>query len=255
MSHARLTFIGVATAVHFMVGCATPAWFAHGEFPMPGKQRPTDTPEAAVATPTAVSPQRATTTTPSAEPSLSQVLDDLERIKQQNPSDFAVIQSAVEDTSKLFPPQYQQTFKDQMLGVALQQQAPAQQPFVEQTVPSGPQPLRVQAAPEQTAQVSPVTSEVAQLPPQVSAPTVVAPTSRSIDVSPLPLSSQDHVVQTAAVVAQVSDMPLAQPTSAVQPTAVQPTITEIATATETVAAVVIGPGQWNREIELALASL
>ena len=44
-------------------------------------------------------------TTSDDERSLTQVLHDLERIKEQNPSDFAVIQSAVEDTSRLFPPQ------------------------------------------------------------------------------------------------------------------------------------------------------
>jgi len=241
MAHARLTFIGVATAALFVAGCAGPGWLVHGASPTTAKRQAMDEDDEA----TTVATERASkaTATSSAEPSLSQVLDDLERIKQQNPSDFAVIQSAVEDTSSLFPPPYQQMYKDQMLGVALKQQEQAAQSLA--ALPAS-RPYEVPAVHEPVVQASPLTSPVAHLPPQLSMPAIVAPASHGIGAGPAP---------DAALTAHVSDVQPLKPVSVTQPLAVALAASERATTAETAAAEEIGPGQWNREIEQALASL
>lgn len=236
MSHARLTFLAVASASLLISGCAGPAWFMHGELSAPGERR-SSTASHATITAASETANQATATSSDAEPSLSQVLDDLERIKQQNPSDFAVIQSAVEDTSSLFPPQYQQTFKDQMLGMALRQQEQAAQPLVESPAA---QPI------QSSTHDAPV---VQTLPRQVSVPVALAAAAHSLDASPDLLTPTEAIPPTAAVSAQVSDM---QP---VQPPIASPTNSEPVTVTETIAAEELDPGQWNREIEQALTSL
>ena len=239
MSHARLTFTSVATAFLFLTGCAGPAWLVHGEFPTAAQRHTIKEDETTTKEPekTAHS-HHADATSSDEDRSLAQVLDDLERIKDTRPSDFAVIQSAVEDTSRLFPPQYRQTFKDQMLGVALQRQGAS--PLEEQLATAVSQPGQV---------------------PKIHAPVVEAsPRAAAAAYLPLPVSAPSRNTAAAApstvVTTQVSDLPPSEPTTAAQPRAAPQATSESAVAAEeVVAAEEIGAGQWNREIERALASL
>lgn len=116
MAYSRLPSLVVASVTCLVAGCAGPTWFARVDLLQTNPAR----------TAQESSPQDAKTTKanatdlapPADERSLSQLLDDLERIKQRNPSDYAVIQSAIEDTSNLFPAEYQQVYRDQVRGIA-----------------------------------------------------------------------------------------------------------------------------------------
>ncbi|MDA1052219.1 MAG: hypothetical protein O3C40_17315 [Planctomycetota bacterium] len=168
----------------------------------------------------------AAATSLSGDPSVSQMLDDLERIKYRNPSDFAVIQSAIEDTSNFFPPQHQQTFKDQMLGVALKQQ--------EQSGTSALQPRQVSIVPMPGTQSSSLPSP---------------------DAAPAPLRSSETAPPDTVVAAHVSDSQSPQPAVTAQPIGVASANLETVNATDVVKDEQVEPGQWSREIEHALASL
>ena len=244
-------------------GCAGPGWLNYGETAMPRQSRALKQEDEAPAALSATS-GKVTTATDGTEPSLAQVLDDLERIKLQNPSDFKVIQSAIEDVSPLFPPQYQQIYKDQMLGVALRQQEQSPPMFPDQSGPTAAQHNLLPAPGNSFVPSSPLTSPAAQIPPPSSLPSTAAPAAYSTNAAAAPWHSTSAVLPAAAVTAHVDDAPAQLPAqfptqvaaTAIQQVPVATAPAEIAPATETAATeVVLEPGQWIREIERALASL
>ncbi len=230
-------------------GCAGPAWFTGGELVMPGQRRAADLKE------------ESQVAHPDATPTLSQVLDHVERIKQESPSDFKVIQSAVEDSSS-FPPQYRQVFEDQMRGLASSQQEQSRPSFPEPVERTAVQDNQIPVFREPAVQVPTQMPVVALTPPQIPMASSVAPASYSTDVAPAPLQSTRAVTQAAAVTAHVDDMPTQLPaptptaTTTTQQVPAATALAEIVAAKKTpVAEEVLEPGQWNREIERALASL
>jgi hypothetical protein len=228
----------------FVAGCAGPAWLVHGDSPT-AQKRP------AIAEDETASIKNKLSATSDDEPSLAQVLDDLDRIKERDPSDFAVIQSVIEDTSKAFPPPYQEMYKNQMLGVALQQQGQSAQAASAAAL----QPGRAAETHATAALASPLRPHVEQSLPPISTPAIVAAASQAIDVGLSPVRSNNVPAPPTGVTTQVGDMPPAQPSAAVQPRAATPSISESETPPIVVAEVEAEPGQWNGEIEQALKSV
>ncbi|MBI2481435.1 MAG: hypothetical protein HYV60_23185 [Planctomycetia bacterium] len=255
MSHARLTFIVAPLVAILVSGCAGSGWFAPAEFATLGQRRAMEQEDKLPAAPSTANGD-ASAAASGAEPTLSQVLDDLERIKYRNPSDFKVIQSAIEDTSSLFPPQYQQLYKDQMQGVALSQQEQSPQTFPQLAGTPAIKQHQVSALRESFVQAPDLTSAVALTPSQVPMSSDVAPTSYATDVTPTAPRSTSAVLQTAATTAHVGDMPT-QVSSVVTPQAPMTTAPAEITTDKTAATVqeMFEPGRWNQEIERALASL
>jgi hypothetical protein len=238
MSHARLTFLSVATATLIVSGCAGPTWMLNSPFSTASSDRAETKDESeAVTSPTA-------STALSQGPSLSQVLDDIERLKHANPSDLEVIRSAIEDEANLLPPQYQQMYKDQMLAVAAKQQQTFQ-PAIPPTVAAAPVKNLGAASVsyEQPASAIPTPTPNAlqtPLPLPVSSPTasVIHPSESAVAL----LSNGTTTPPAAAVTTSVSDSPRPQPLAASTPVAIDTTPE-------------IKSGQWSGDIEQALTSL
>ncbi|MCA9144251.1 MAG: hypothetical protein H6823_25810 [Planctomycetaceae bacterium] len=250
-----MTITGAIMVTFFVAGCAGPGWFAHGEYGLPRQHRAV---EKDAESPTALTEARgnAAPTPSNPEPSLSQVLDDLERIKQQNPSDFKVIQSAIEDESTKFPPAFQQLYKDQMMGLALSQLAHTQPAITEQPTLPAAQPHHLPDMREPVVQPMPLSPPLAFPTSSTVTPAAVAPANYSIDAAASSVSATAHSIP---VTTTVSDMPMQLPAQVaateLQPVAVATTSTGSSAVTEASPEVVIEPGQWSREIEQALTSL
>ncbi|MBC8353765.1 MAG: hypothetical protein H8E66_17335 [Planctomycetes bacterium] len=254
MADARLTFIGVATATLLLTGCAGPAWFAQGKLSEIGKRRSRAQREegATNASQTTASSVREL----GAAPSLSQVLDDVERIKDRSLSDFAVIQSAVEDASSDFPPQYQQTYKDQMRGLELQQQGQDSQSFADPSGVIDSQLYQAPAVQTPTEQISSLAYPDVQSMPQASVPAGVAPAAHSVGLGPAaPLRSSVGGVPPVGMTTHIGDAQSSQvaPVGQSNSTSLEAPANE--TGAEVAQELEIEPGQWRRELENALASL
>jgi hypothetical protein len=267
MSHARLTFIIAPLMVILVSGCASPGWFTGGEFASSRQRRAVEQlDESPIANSEAS--HTAPAVAPRGEPSLAQFLADPERFKQQNPADFQAIQSAVEDTSHLLPPQYQQLYKDQMQGVALSQQQQSPQVFPDQTGAPAMQHVQPPELREPMVQTPYLAPSAAVSSPQLPMSSNVAPASYATDLALAAIQSPNAVHPAAGVTASIGDMPtqvpalapttaLPQASAEQAPLAAAPAAITAATATAAAATAeeVPEPGQWNREVERALASL
>ena len=261
MSHARLTYIVAPLVAIFVSGCAGSGWFTPGEFATLRERRELEQLDELPA----VTPETSRNTlaaAPSAEPTLAQFLDDPERFRQQNPSGFQAIQNAVEDPSLVFPPQYQQLHKDQMQALELSRREQIPQMFTEPTQPLEMQSAQTPALREPVVQTPSLVPSAQMSQPQVPLLSNVAQVSYATDFTPAVSQSTNAVIPAGAVTASVGDLPASLPTPATTaapqqtPLAAAPTANSV--AIKNVAATaeeVHEPGQWNREVERALASL